>query len=188
MDENKIERFIEKEEVNEEMVNKSVNIKKGRSGKKSKVITIVVIIVIIIGAIVVYLSLSGSGDTNTNNVIIPPENTNLSTNEDSNLNVTNTPSTNITVNEEVTLTGRVFIKAYGTPSESYGILSTDGNEIGFEAYDSMREQFRPYVNENVSVTFSNICKSTADNCCKSVFFYCGTVSDWEPLEDTNSTN
>jgi len=91
-------------------------------------------------------------------------------------------NSSISTSEEVEMTGRVFIKGYGTASESYGILSTAGHEIGLGGYDSMKEQFRPYVNDNIKVIFSSICKSTNQNCCLSLFYYCGTVKDWQPLE------
>ena len=189
-DKNK-ERFIEKETVKEASEEELKKIQSdgtdGKSKKNKTVIIIVIVIIVIIGLAVALMSLGGDGNENTNNTIIPPENA-VNKEEGGNLNVTvtNTPSTNIQVNQEVTLTGRVFIKAYGSPSESYGIITTDGNEVGFESYDSMREQFRPYVNESVTVTFSNVCKSTSGNCCKSVFYYCGTVKDWQPLSEDNN--
>ncbi len=78
--------------------------------------------------------------------------------------------------------GTVFLKGYNTPSESYGILTTDGFEVGLGKYDSMKEQFRGYIGSKVHVTFSHVCKSTSGDCCLSLFGYCGTVASWEPLK------
>lgn len=181
-EENKNERYIDKEIIQQEEISNTDRAKENKSSKKKPLIIISVIIVLLIGVSAVFI-FNGSDKDSYQNQIIPPNNENVEDSINTNLENTNIPTTNISVNEEVVLSGRVFIKAYGTPSESYGIISTDGNEIGFGAYDSMREQFRPYVNDNVTVTFENICKSTTYNCCKSVFYYCGTVSSWEPIEE-----
>ncbi|MFA6908780.1 MAG: hypothetical protein WC289_02735 [Patescibacteria group bacterium] len=76
----------------------------------------------------------------------------------------------------------MFVKGYRTPSESYGILTTEGFEIGFGAYDSMKEQVRAYIGNDIKVTFSKVCRSTSDGCCLTLFPYCGTVVSWEPVQ------
>ena len=91
---------------------------------------------------------------------------------------TNTPGSIITTSE-VTLKGRVFIKGYGSASESYGLLSETGYEVSFGKYDSMKEQFRPYINDTLEVTFERICRSSDPNCCLTLFPYCGTVKSWQ---------
>ncbi len=180
-EENKKERYIDKEIIQQEKISDTDRANDKKSSKKKPLIIISIIVVLVISVTLIFI-FSGSDNDNQSNQIIPPNNENINNSINTNLENINVSTTNISVNEEVVLSGRVFIKAYGTPSESYGIISTDGNEIGFGAYDSMREQFRPYVNDNVTVTFSNICKSTTYECCKSVFYYCGTVSSWEPVE------
>ena len=116
---------------------------------------------------------------------------NISQNQNQNVNGANNnenvnAADGIITNQEVTMTGRVFIKGYGTASESYGILSTDGNEVGLGAYDSMKELFRAYVNDQVKVVFSKICHSTTKDCCMSLYYYCGTVKSFTPV--TTNTN
>ncbi|MFZ6036326.1 MAG: hypothetical protein ACOYUK_04235 [Patescibacteria group bacterium] len=93
------------------------------------------------------------------------------------------PAGNFNTNEPITSTGVVFIKGYKTPSESYGILSNEGFEIGFGKYDSMREQFRPYVGDQVEVTFSSVCRTSAEGCCRTLFTFCGTVDSFTPIEE-----
>lgn len=183
------ERFIEKDKIDEASVaemaklNKKEKEKEKKSKNKKILIWVTIIIIVAFGIGIGILTLFSGNDANTNNTNTITDNINsIAENDNDNTNI---PAINISVNEEITLTGRVFIKAYGSPSESYGILSTEGNEVGFGTYDSMREEFRPYVNENVTVKFSSICKSTLESCCNSVFFYCGTVSEWEPVEETN---
>lgn len=103
--------------------------------------------------------------------------TNNNTNEATNTN----SGTSIINTTNVVYAGKVFLKGYKTPSESYGILTADGFEIGLGKYDSMKEQFRPYVGDQVTVTFSKVCSSGSGDCCLSLFGYCGTVASWEPL-------
>jgi hypothetical protein len=117
---------------------------------------------------------------NTNQVL-----QNISLNQNQNVNTAQTnenvnADTGLITDSEVAMTGRVFIKGYGTASESYGILSTDGNEVGLGSYDSMKEQFRAYVNDQVTVTFSRICRATAKDCCLTLYYYCGTVKTFTP--------
>lgn len=102
---------------------------------------------------------------------------------------TNTPSvktqTNVSTNAQtdtkVRAKGKVFVKGYGTPSESYGILSNEGLEIGFGKYDSSKEEFRAYVGDQLEVTFSSVCKTGESDCCRTLFPYCGTVVSWKPV-------
>lgn len=98
---------------------------------------------------------------------------------DSNTN-TNASNVNVEVEKTVIYTGKVFVKGYKTPSESYGIITDDGIEIGLDSYDSMKEEFRPYVGDQVTVMFSSICKSSAAGCCRTIFPYCGTIKSWKP--------
>lgn len=104
-------------------------------------------------------------------------------NSNANINdATNTNTTTGIINAtNVVYAGKVFLKGYKTPSESYGILTADGFEIGLGKYDSMKEQFRAYVGDQVTVTFSKVCSSGSGDCCLSLFGYCGTVASWEPL-------
>ncbi|MFA5052363.1 MAG: hypothetical protein WC544_04890 [Patescibacteria group bacterium] len=154
---------------------------------KKKVIIIITISVIVIigGGVALFFKISNSINVNsptpdTTNAV----STNVNTAENANAD-TNQPSIgNIVSTSDTTMTGTVFVKGYGTPSESYGILSTDNYEVGLEKYDSMKEQFRAYIGDKVTVTFSEICRSTSSECCRTVFYYCGTVKTWEPL-DTN---
>ena len=156
-------------------------------GKNKKTIVIVIVAILIITGALVAAVLGGlfaAGDkinadqTNTSNQAIGTNTeTPLNTNVDSNTN----DATSGTTDTEVVLTGRVFTQGYDTPSESFGILVTDGREIGLGSYDSMREQIRPYIGDNISVTFSHICKSSIDGCCRTLFSLCGTVTSWEPI-------
>lgn len=150
---------------------------------KTKIIIIIPIVIIIITITLVVIIARGidlnknlnthkSADINTN----INQNANLANSNEN----TNEPSS-IVVNKEMTVTGIVFIKGYNTPSESYGVSLTDGNEIGLGKYDSMKEQFRPYIGDKIKVTFERVCKSTSSDCCLSLFFYCGTVKSWEPI-------
>jgi hypothetical protein len=86
----------------------------------------------------------------------------------------------VVTTEDATYTGRVFVRGLDTPSLSYGLITDDNIEIGLGAYDTMKEQLRPYISEEVTATFSNICKSAVGDCCRSLFYYCGTVKSWEP--------
>ncbi len=158
---------------------------KGKKKNKRTLIIVIAIVVVIAGAIGALVILASNVE-NTNagqeNQIIPPANSNVNgnTNEETeNLNTLSPLSTNT----EMTVEGMVFIKGYKTPSESYGISSTEGYEIGFGSYDSMKEQFRPYVGERITITFTGVCRSAVSGCCRSLFNYCGTVKSWEPLEE-----
>lgn len=151
--------------------------------KKNFVIVSIVVIVLVVGVgIFLFIRFGNSLNTNTTT---NSNTSNTAVNENQNVtvnNATNQPSTgNIITDSETTLTGTVFIKGYGTPSESYGILSTDNYEVGLGKYDSMKEQFRAYVGDKITATFSKICRSTDADCCLTVFYYCGTVKEWEPL-------
>ncbi len=106
-----------------------------------------------------------------------PANVNDS-NSNANINASNV---NVEAQKEVVYAGKVFVKGYKTPSESYGIITDDGIEIGLGSYDSMKEEFRPYVGDQVTVTFTSICKSGAASCCRTIFPYCGTVKSWKPV-------
>lgn len=112
----------------------------------------------------------------------PASNTNA-TNTATQTNASTNVSTNTTINSATTLKGRVFLKGYKTPSESYGILTDEGLEIGMGKYDAMREQLRPYVGAMISVKFSRICKATEEGCCRSIFTTCGIVASWEPVKE-----
>jgi len=158
--------------------------------KNKKVIIIVVVLVfvglgILIAAITGGLFVAGNkinaDQANANaNTNIPVANTNTETNENSNSSVQNI---NIgTTTQETTVQGRVFTQGYNTPSESFGILTTDDREIGLGSYDTMREQIREYVGEDIEVTFSSICKSSTDGCCRTLFTLCGTVKSWKGLD------
>jgi len=117
--------------------------------------------------------------SNSANVFMEDEDSNSS----SNSNAADVSSlSSISTFKETTFTGRVFIKGYGTPSESYGLITSDGYEIGLGSYDLMKEQFRSFVNDNIKVTFSKICKSATKDCCLSLFYYCGEVKSWEKIE------
>jgi len=122
-----------------------------------------------------------SVNTNTNGNTNTAVNTNdsVNTNESANENI-NDP--NILTNQELTVEGTVFVKGYKTPSESYGILTTDSQEVGLGSYDSAREQFRIFVGDKVSVTFDKVCRSNRENCCRSLFFYCGTVKNYQSIK------
>ncbi|MFA6553401.1 MAG: hypothetical protein WCT27_03160 [Patescibacteria group bacterium] len=147
--------------------------------KKSIIITIIAVVIVVVGGgIFLFLKLGDSisvNQTNNTNVAVVNQAITNNTNEPTNQAV------NIVSNVDTTVTGTVFVKGYGTPSESYGVLTTENSEVGLGKYDSMKEQFRSYVGDKVSVTFSNICRSTGLDCCLTVFYYCGTVKSWEPL-------
>lgn len=156
--------------------------------KKALIIVIIVVIVAAAGAAVLFM---GSDDSNSNsNTVVLNLNTNANTAIDENTNADtneNTNSTSAATNDEVVTTGMVFLKGYNTPSESYGVLTSAGHEIGLGKYDSMKEQFRAYIGEKVKVTFENVCRTTNDNCCRTLFPYCGTVTTWEPVENGDAT-
>lgn len=125
------------------------------------------------------LLLSACGTPTPSNTIVPPSNSTNSannTNEDANVNIAD-----ISVNSESVYIGSVFIKGYNTPSESFGISADDGSEIGLGSYDSMKEQFRAYIGEKIKVRFTGICRSGINDCCRTLFPFCGTVKSWEPL-------
>lgn len=83
---------------------------------------------------------------------------------------------------EVTYTGKVFLKGYGTRSESFGIATGEGYEIGLGSYDAKKEEFRPYIGDVVTVTFSSTCRSNTTDCCRSLFDTCGMVKSWQPVK------
>ncbi|MBU0597454.1 hypothetical protein KKF61_00480 [Patescibacteria group bacterium] len=152
--------------------------------KKILIISTVVVLLAIIGFIVFIVIRVENVEPITNNEDTITTNINNESSANDNINngdeaVSGTASTN----EEVIIEGTVFVKGYNTPSESFGILATSGYEIGLQKYDSMKEQFRPYRGEKVTVTFERICKSSNEDCCRTLFYYCGTVKSWEPLEE-----
>lgn len=153
-------------------------------------VSIVVLIVVIGGAAAAFFVLKGtpvapppSSNTTTNQLSneVTNTDTNVVTNEEADNTNEAQPNTNISLNQTVTLTGRVFIKGIKTPSESYGIATDDNLEVGLGSYDSHREQFRPYIGADVTVTFSGVCRSGSADCCRTLFFYCGTIDTWEPV-------
>lgn len=113
-----------------------------------------------------------------------PSPTTDATNEAAQINASTNNPTNAATSAAATLQGRVFLKGYKTPSESYGILTAEGLEIGMGKYDAMREQLRPYIGEDISVTFTKICKSGSTDCCRSLFTHCGIVQEWTPSAAT----
>lgn len=153
---------------------------------KSKATIIISVIGIIVLAGAGYFVMSGlkkaEETINTNG-------TNGTTNGEpqanANLGVVNAEDTNtatVLTNQELVTSGTVFIKGIKTPSESYGLLTSDGAEIGFEKYDSRKEEFRPYVGEKINITFESVCRSSVGDCCRTLFYYCGTIKSWEPIE------
>ena len=122
-------------------------------------------------ATLLFVTGCGKAATNTNN------NNSATTNQPSKTNVANVNS-----NTQRIVTGQVFVKSYGTPSESYGILLPDGEEIGTNTYDSMKEELRPYVGDSITVTFSSVCNPQYASCCRTVFSLCGFVKSWVPVE------
>lgn len=160
------------------------------STSKKVVISIVCMLVLgMIGFAVKFFMSVETANVNTDtpvtneaavNATVGLDNTNVTTNDNTNTNAE--PSGSAASNQPVTSTGVVFIKGYKTPSESYGILTNDGFEIGFGKYDSMREQFRPYVGDQITVIFSSICRTSNENCCRTLFTFCGTVDTFTPLE------
>lgn len=110
------------------------------------------------------------------------------TNAAANASVQNTNAVNVNgalnanAQAEVTYTGKVFLKGYGTRSESFGIATGEGYEIGLGSYDSRKEEFRPYIGDQVTVIFSSTCKSNTTDCCRSLFETCGTVKSWQPVK------
>jgi hypothetical protein len=135
-----------------------------------------------IAVLVSVFILSGCGSPATNNTVVPSinRNTNTTGNNNSNTNE-NINGTGIVSPTEAVYIGMVSLKGYKTPSESYGLFTDDSTEIGLGQYDSMKEQFRAYIGDKVKVRFSNICRSSHEDCCRSLFPYCGTVKSWEPL-------
>jgi len=133
--------------------------------------------------------MTGCGTTKTNTNTAPVANTNTAVEENTNAVTNENTNTDNTVTEQdVVATGMVYLKGYNTPSESYGITTASGNEIGLGKYDTMKEQFRAYIGERITVTFSNVCKTSNQDCCRTLFPYCGTVKDWVPVEDTNTNS
>lgn len=158
---------------------------------KAKAIIAVVIVLAIAGG-AVYVFSGSQGETNTN-----------TSNQSANLNMANTSTTNTTnentnssnqntnsdepapvevTNSSITMEGKVFLKGYKTPSESFGILTGDGQEVGLGSYDQEKEQFRPSIGESVKVIYSKICRSNKPDCCRSLFTYCGVVESWEEIQ------
>lgn len=129
------------------------------SGTRSVLTTLTTLVFAILATGCISRSVSNTNTTPVN----PPINTNIDS----------------TIDSDLTLTGRVFVKGYGTPSESYGFLVEDGREIGFGSYDSKREEFRSTIGNTLMVTFSDICRTGEESCCRTLFTYCGTVRDWE---------
>ena len=136
------------------------------------------------------LTAAACSSRSTNNAPAPPSNVNGTVPANANVNAPGGAGSGSAGNVNVdigatttptTLVGKVFVKGYNSPSASYGLLATDGREIGFGAYDSMKEQFRPYVGDRVTVTFSAICKTSMIKCCRTLFSLCGTVSAWKPM-------
>lgn len=150
-----------------------------QEGKQVGIIILAVIggIILIGGGLFAWLVLSDSNEVNSNT------NTPVIVNEVVNENTNTTINTNVTTTEKVEFTGRVFTKGYGTPSESFGILTTTGLEVGLGSYDSMREQIRAYIGENINVTLSKVCTSSNDDCCRTLFPLCGEVISWDPIEE-----
>lgn len=130
------------------------------------------VIIILLSVIVSTALLSACGSSSTNANIQPVNTTNATT--------TNSAS-NTNVKTDVTVTGQVFVKSYGTPSESYGILLTSGDEVGMGSYDSMKEQLRPYIGDKITVTFTSVCDPQYASCCRTVFSRCGFVKTWSPI-------
>lgn len=88
-------------------------------------------------------------------------------------------NSNSTQLQNKTYTGTVFIKGYQTPSESYGLITESGDEIGLGEYDHHKEIFRDLVNQDIIVNFTSICQSGTNNCCRSLFYYCGQINSWQ---------
>lgn len=159
--------------------------------KDKKILLIIGIVILVVAAAGVYFFIALSKNvTNTNvnanlNQPVVNQNTNAETNTNTDENE-NVNQTSAITTEEVTVQGMVFLKGYKTPSESYGVLTTDGHEIGLGKYDTMKEQFRAYIGEKVNVTFESICRSINQDCCRTLFYYCGTVKSWTPVENTNT--
>lgn len=152
--------------------------------KKGTIIAIIIGIVVLVAvAIGVVIAIGGNGNSNENSAVLPLNNSQNANNGNVNGNESNTnePPDILSTTKEVTLTGSVFLKGYKTPSESYGITTSDNYEVGLGKYDSMKEQFRSYIGDQVKVTFSSICRSSIGNCCRTLFHYCGTVKSWEPV-------
>lgn len=160
----------------------------------NKKIVFAIIGVIVIGGIVlgVMMFMKAADNLNSNNSTVANSNTsNTNTGSDENTNEgvdENTNAGSAVTQSEVVVSGMVFLKGYDTPSESYGVLTSAGHEIGLGKYDTMKEQFRAYIGDQVKVTFESICRTTNEDCCRTLFPYCGTVKEWEPIEDTNTNS
>lgn len=110
-----------------------------------------------------------------------PDITTLDTNQ--NVNLAEDTNNSIQTNTpDLQNNGKVFIKSYGSNSESWGITTDDGAEIGMNEYDSMAEQLREHFGQEIEVIFKKICMSTQKDCCRSAFFYCGEVESWKLVE------
>lgn len=148
----------------------------------------VIVAVLVAAGVAVFLFTRSSGSTttlenqNTVNVVIN-ENTNAAANANSDVAVNGDENVNEppALGTEGEFEGTVFLKGYQTPSESFGILTPSGHEIGLESYDTRKEEFRPYIGDRIRVTFSKLCRSNRTDCCRSLFPYCGTVKSWEPV-------
>lgn len=156
--------------------------------KSKKIIIIIVVLLLVVVGGVAYYFFRQVEDANVNttsqntNINAPVNSTvALNTNTETNTNVQ--PIGSMNTNEPITVRGVVFIKGYKTPSESFGILTTDGFEIGFGKYDSMKETFRPYVGESVEVSFERVCRTSDPNCCRTLFIFCGEVDSYTSLEE-----
>jgi hypothetical protein len=150
---------------------------------------VIVVIVLIVGVAIIYwFNGRSSGKQNNNTNVNSNANLNVNTNTvNANDNSNDTANENandsdILTNQEVTVEGTVFVKGYKTPSESYGVLTSDNQEVGLGSYDSAREQFRVFVGDRVSVTFEKVCRSNHENCCRSLFFYCGTIKNYKSIK------
>jgi len=118
--------------------------------------------------IITLITLSGCGAAENNQPI----------NNDNGV-VVSVKNENTNVSLAGTYTGMVFIKGYQTPSESYGIVTENGDEIGLEEYDLNKEIFRDLVNKNIIVNFNSVCLSAQNDCCRSLFYYCGQINSWQ---------
>lgn len=150
-------------------------------GKKIGIIIVVVLGLLVLAGGGIYFGLAATGneiseDTNENLNVTENVNTDLPVNSN-----TNVDDSAVTTKADVVVSGRVYTKGYSTPSESFGILTVEGLEIGLGSYDSMREQIRSYIGESIEVTFASVCRSSTEDCCRTLFPLCGEVSSWKPL-------
>lgn len=147
----------------------------------NRTLIIVIGIVVVTGAI---LLLWPDAPAPSNTAPVNATNQDATNQAATNASLANTPTnaSSLATNTAQDVIGTVFLKGYDTPSESYGILVSQGREIGMGDYDTMMEELRPYIGERISVTFASICKSNQPDCCRTLFAYCGNVTSWEPIE------